>query len=97
MIPIETLPDYARLDYEWRAHHARYKRYVESLQPKLWCQECGGAGGFVEPVLDDGSGPTETCGWCEGTGLVTPHIRGVWLGYKRDSKLNRRIADDNSN
>jgi hypothetical protein len=75
--------DYARLDYLTRQHHARFKRYVETRPRKLVCQECRGAGGHVEPVLDWGEGPWEDCGWCEGTGLVSGYIRGVWLREKR--------------
>jgi hypothetical protein len=75
--------NYARQGYYNHAHYLRYVKYVESRQPKLTCQECGGSGGSVEPVLDDGSGPWDACGWCEGTGLVTPWIRGSWLQWKR--------------
>lgn len=34
------------------------------------CRVCGGAGGEVEPVLDDGSGPWYPCGFCEGHGRI---------------------------
>lgn len=34
------------------------------------CWVCEGKGTWVEPVLDDGSGPTEYCGFCEGKGLI---------------------------
>lgn len=79
--------DYVRESYEWRAHHKRYERFVESLPRKLYCQDCGGAGSEVVPILDDGTGPREYCGWCEGTGLVTPHLRGQWLRWKRQEKI----------
>jgi len=74
-------PDYPRLDYEYRQHHTRYRHFVE--QRGLLCQECGGGGGHTEPILDDGTGPWEPCGFCEGTGYVTPHMRGWWLRWKR--------------
>src|SRR5882672_4009677 len=76
--------NYAKLDYYYKRHHERYKKFVADA--KLLCQECKGAGGFVNPVLDDGSGPEEPCGWCETTGYVTPHVRGMWLQWKREEK-----------
>jgi hypothetical protein len=78
--------DYARLAYYRRRHHARYERYVENMPRKLLCQECKGYGGERVALLDDGSGPWEECGWCEGTGLVTGIIRGRWLAYRRAEK-----------
>lgn len=78
--------NYAKLDYKTRQHYPRFKRHVESLNPQLTCQECGGSGGGVEPVLDDRSGPFMTCAWCLGTGLVTPHLRGIWLTMKKREK-----------
>ena len=74
--------DYAKDHWVWRQHFERYKRYVS--EHGLWCQECRGAGGEVVPILDDGTGPTEYCGWCEGTGKVTRWIRGMWLRSKRE-------------
>ena len=79
---MNTHVDYAKHDYKSRQHHLRYKRFVESMPRKLYCQDCGGSGGEVVPMCDDGSGPFESCGWCEGTGLVTPKIRGIWLAWK---------------
>jgi len=67
-------PNYRRIDYVWRVHHERFKRFVK--QHGLICQSCGGGGGEVDVILDDGTGPWEECGWCEGTGKVTRWIRG---------------------
>lgn len=67
-------------------HYERYKRFVERIKPQLTCQECGGSGGEIDAVLDYGQGPWVDCGWCEGTGLVTPWIRGQWLRWKRAAK-----------
>ena len=78
---IGPIPDYPRMNYYAQRHHERYARRV-SLHTSLVCQECGGGGGSVEPVLDDGSGPWEPCGWCEGTGRLTPFLRGMWLRQK---------------
>lgn len=78
--------DWRRRDYYWRHHHKRFTKYVESRKPPLICQDCCGSGGEVEPVCDDGSGPFITCGWCEGVGYVTSHIRGQWLSYKKAEK-----------
>lgn len=77
--------DYAK--YNWRNchHHARFKHRVESAQRKLMCQECGGGGEYVEEYID-GYARYEHCGWCEGTGLVTPWLRGQWLKWRRTTK-----------
>lgn len=75
--------DYGRLRWRYQHHHARFQRYVTSLRRKLPCQECGGMGGEIIPILDYGQGPWESCGWCEGTGLVTPWLRGQWLRLRR--------------
>lgn len=80
----EPIPDYPRMSYEWQRHHARYKRRV--AVDGLDCQECGGAGGERYVLLDDGTGPWEPCGWCEGTGKVTRWMRGFWLRYMRSLK-----------
>ena len=87
--------DYPRLYYANARHHERYKRYV--VRHGLTCQECGGFGQYVEDVLDFGdydvgSIPCEVhapCGWCEGTGKVTRHTRGLWLRVKRSEKRYR--------
>lgn len=80
--------DYRRLDYYHRQHHIRFERFVESMPRQLTCQECGGAGGEKVPILDYGEGLWEPCGWCEGTGLVSPWLRGQWLKYKRSEHLS---------
>ncbi|MBD3354296.1 MAG: hypothetical protein GF364_22630 [Candidatus Lokiarchaeota archaeon] len=56
---------------------------MESRRPQLLCQECGGSGEHYDYVPGDPCGIPFVCGWCEGTGLVTPYIRGQWLKYKR--------------
>jgi len=81
--------DYIRGAYVYRQHHARYVRYVEAHG--LWCQSCGGAGGEVDVIHDDGTGPWEPCGWCEGTGKVTRWVRGLWLRTMRDERRQRRL------
>jgi len=78
--------DRARRDYEHRQHHSRFRRFVKSRRPLLVCQDCGGFGGEIVPVLDDGSGPFEECGWCEGTRYVTPYLRGMWLRLQKEEK-----------
>lgn len=82
--------DYAKAAWKYRAHHVRYERFVNSL--KLICQECGGSGGEVDVVLDDGTGPWEECGMCEGTGYLSPWMRGYWLRWRREEKLAKRSA-----
>lgn len=80
-------PNYRRMDYVSSQHHQRYKRYVEAHG--LWCQACGGAGGEVDVILDDGTGPWESCGWCEGTGKVTRWLRGLYLRVMKAEKAAR--------
>lgn len=79
---------YARLDWRNARHRERYKRRV--MRTRIVCQECRGVGGEVEVVTDYGEGPWVHCGWCEGTGYVTPWILGAWLRCKREEK--RRAA-----
>lgn len=74
--------NYRKLDSDYARHHARFSAHV--AREGLVCQECRGAGGEVDPVLDDGSGPFNSCGWCEGTGKVTKWLRGLWLRMKRE-------------
>lgn len=81
--------DYVKRDHYWQRHHKRFRRFVEARRPPLVCQECGGTGGEMEPLMDDGSGPFMPCGFCEGLGLTTPHLRGVWLQYRRQLKAER--------
>lgn len=80
---IESEVNYPRLDYEWRQRHERFVRRVLTRNPRLICQECGGAGRFH----DMGHyGPPEICGWCEGTGYVDAWRRGYWLRIKRNER-----------
>lgn len=74
-------------DAEYRhRHHLRYKAYVKTKGNGFTCQECGGSGGEIEPVTDEGQGPWYDCGFCEGTGLVTRWMRGQWLRWKAEEK-----------
>lgn len=79
----EVATDYARFAYQCNAHYQRYKRRIDAMSRKLVCQECRGSGGWIEPILDYGQGPWEQCGWCLGTGYVTPWLRGMWLRCRR--------------
>ena len=69
--------DYARIDYTYYSHLIRWRRRVKQFN--LVCQECGGMGGYIEPVLDYGEGPFICCSWCEGAGKLDPWRRGLWL------------------
>ena len=79
--------DYSKENFYRHLSYLRFKRRVEAQKPQLVCQECRGAGGWTEPILDDGTGPFEQCGWCHGTGLLTPYLRGQWLKCRREEKL----------
>lgn len=74
------------MDYAYRQHHERFKRYVEAHG--LRCQACGGRGqhGSNYSYYE---GP-EPCGWCETTGLVTRWLRGLYLTTMREEKRRRR-------
>ena len=86
--------DYPRIDDVRRRHHERYVRRVQKMKRPLVCQECGGGGDYVDEYIDFGDSEVgglmypryEQCGWCEGTGRVLPHTRGVWLRYRRECK-----------
>lgn len=78
---------YAQLDWKRRAHHERRKVFLAKMPNRLFCQVCSGEGGWTEPVLDFGIGPWVPCGFCEGTGLLTPHERGLFL---RESKREKQ-------
>jgi hypothetical protein len=74
--------DYARWDYEYRAHHARYVAHVKAHG--LMCQECGGAGhGYTSIYAME---PPDPCGYCEMTGKVTRWMRGQWLRWKQQER-----------
>lgn len=78
---------YAWLDWRWRYHHQRLKRFIDAMPRKLLCQECSGAGGETDPVPGlMGAGPWMTCGFCEGLGYLTPWQRGQWLRWKREDR-----------
>jgi len=55
------------------------------------CPMCGGLGYYIEPMLDDGSGPKEYCGYCRGTGQMEKtkfyyQCLGVLSGQARRKK-----------
>lgn len=81
--------EYFRRGEYYRRHLARYERYVKTKGNGFVCQECGGAGGEIEPVTDLGEGPWYACGFCEGTGLVTRWGRGFWLRWKSIEKAEK--------
>jgi len=84
-----TLNYYAKIKEYSRRQHIRYKRFVEAKG--LTCQECGGMGGEHEDILQWFDGPWVDCGWCQGTGKVTPWLRGQWLKYKREKKNEKSL------
>lgn len=48
---------------------------------KKQCPSCNGRGGWVDVILEDGTGPFEPCGWCDGTGEISGRHYYVCLGY----------------
>jgi hypothetical protein len=48
---------------------------MKEIKPKYFpCPICKGEGEWVEPVLEDGSGPSDWCNYCEKEGMI--EIRG---------------------
>lgn len=80
---------YYRLTWWTRCHRERWRRRVESIKPQLTCQECRGGGGEIEVIDPYIGGPFMECGYCEGTGLVDPHRRSLWLRHQRELKRER--------
>lgn len=78
---------YIRMYFYHNARHQRFVAYVN--ENGLFCQDCRGMGGEHQPMLDDGTGPWDECGWCGGTGLTTRWLRGVWLRMKKAEKKER--------
>ena len=78
--------DYKKMDYQYQQHHERFRRRVEAGQ--LLCQECGGSGQYVAEYFDY-CARYEDCGFCEGTGKVTPWLRGLWLRFKRQGRKGK--------
>lgn len=78
--------------------HKRLEQHVMERRPRLVCQECGGSGEAEIDSIDfggDDCGPImfymyAPCGYCEGIGYVTAHMRGVWLADRRHQAMRRR-------
>ena len=57
---------------------------------KVSCPMCEGIGYTVEPILDDGSGPKEYCGYCKGTGKMNKtKLYYQCLGWLSAAKRSR--------
>lgn len=58
---------------------------------KVSCPMCGGIGYTIEPILDDGSGPKEYCGYCKGNGKMNKDkLYYQCLGWLSAEKRNKR-------
>ena len=79
-------PNYARMNYVYRQHHARYREYVKAHG--LHCQDCDGRGEHGGDSME----PPEPCGWCESTGRVTRWMRGMWLTWRRSAEYKEMVA-----
>ncbi len=56
------------------------------------CPWCGGGGGFTEVILDDGTGPWEQCGFCNGTGFMKKNkLYYQCLGWMSAEKRRKKI------
>jgi hypothetical protein len=56
-------------------------------QKKFPCPVCKGKGGEIEPVLDDGSGPYYSCGFCNDECFITVDSELHWI-LRRDRIMN---------
>ena len=56
---------------------------------RLGCQDCGGRGDVFHDRIDEYT-IYNPCGWCDGTGEMTPEMRGAWLRCKRDDRRKER-------
>jgi len=83
---ISMIINYTKLTYQMTSSYQRYKRRVEAMPRKLYCQECRGSGEHFEDRIAEHD-LMSSCGWCQGTGLLTPWMRGQWLKEKRNDKL----------
>lgn len=48
------------------------------------CAACHGEGGYRERVLEDGSGPWDSCGYCKGAGRTTKLMNAWLMRWARD-------------
>jgi hypothetical protein len=77
-----------RLNYDIKGGRLRDPEPIPEVHvKKLACQECRGEGGWREIIDPEIGGPWYPCEWCEGSGFVSPDLRGRWLRCKRDIKL----------
>lgn len=70
---------------------------MDATKPKkpLTCQECGGRGKFGAHHGYDFYDPPDICGWCDGTGEITPINRNLWLRFKQEMKRRQWYKDNN--
>ena len=78
--------DWKKKTYYYHKHHERFKKFVTSRKNLLFCLECRGDGGWREIIEPELGGPWYDCGWCEGTVYMSPHLRGLWLRFKKEEK-----------
>ena len=61
------------------------------------CPACHGEGSWKDVILDDGSGPSETCGYCGGSGVVSHATFFRTLGFlsaaAREKKRYQRARE----
>ena len=43
---------------------------METNKKVFPCWVCKAKGTWIEPVTDEGYGPTESCGYCDGEGMI---------------------------
>jgi hypothetical protein len=73
-----------------------YKNLVERL---CRCPYCHGEEGWTEPITDDGQGPYEPCGICDGKGTMNILKKLYWVPIckkweKEDREMKKRWREE---
>ncbi len=61
----------------------------------LICQECRGSGKIVDDKVEFWEIAYD-CGYCNGTGLISPKNRGIWLTHKKLAKHRKKEEKKNA-
>lgn len=57
----------------------------------MQCKVCNGEGGEREIILDDGTGPWHSCGFCSGTGKTgfIMYLRILWWIFTKEITIDK--------
>lgn len=72
-----------------------YQRVIKMIIKDVQCPMCHGMGYVIEPVTDEGYGPKEYCGYCDGKGVmrkVKLYYQCLgWLSAAKRAKIKKHI------